>query len=200
VGVLVGPGTYNVSLGRRIDGKLEELGQRQSFEVVSIREATLNRSTQTERVAFSRRVDELNRSVAGSISVINETVSAIEAIKKTLLRSTAGTDLYEEANSIEQRMRRLRDRLTGNRERVWMGDPGPMSIDHRLGVAGEGARETAYGPTETQARNMEIATEEFAEVGRALDQLIDQEFRALKEKLDAAGVPWTPGRGVPAAN
>jgi photosystem II stability/assembly factor-like uncharacterized protein len=200
VGVLVGPGTYNVSLGRRIDGKLEELGQRQSFEVVSIRKATLNRSTQMERVAFSRRVDELNRSVAGAISVIDETVKAIEAIKNTLLRSTADADLYEEANSIEQRMRRLRDRLTGNRERVWMGDPGPMSIDHRLGVAGEGARTTAYGPTETQAGNMEIAEEEFAEVGRALDQLIDQEYRALKQKLDAAGVPWTPGRGVPAAN
>ena len=81
-----------------------------------------------------------------------------------------------------------------------MGDPGPMPIDQRIEVAGYGARASAYGPTATQARNMEIAEREFKEVGRALDQVIDQEFAALKVKLDAAGVPWTPGRGVPGAD
>jgi hypothetical protein len=49
-------------------------------------------------------------------------------------------------------------------------------------------------------RSLEIAIEEFAEVGQQLDRLIDSEFRDLRQKLDAAGVPWTPGRGVPVAN
>ncbi|MEE9291445.1 MAG: glycosyl hydrolase, partial [Acidobacteriota bacterium] len=196
-GVLVDPGTYSVSLGRRIDGVLEDLGQSQTFEVISIREPTLHRSTQAERVAFSRRVGELSGAVAGSVSAIDETVEAIKAIKKTLLRSTAGADLYEEANGIGQRALQLRDRLTINEDRGRMGDPGPMPIDHRVDVAGRGARASAYGPTTTQAQNMEIAEREFKEVGRALDRLFDREFTALKEKLDAAGVPWTPGRGVP---
>jgi hypothetical protein len=59
---------------------------------------------------------------------------------------------------------------------------------------------TAYGPTATHKRSLEIAVEEFAEVGGELDTLIDSEFRTLRDKLDAAGVPWTPGRGVPVAN
>ncbi|MFQ6006445.1 MAG: glycosyl hydrolase, partial [Woeseia sp.] len=196
-GVLVEPGTYSVRLARRIDGKLEDLDQSQTFNLNSIRQPTLTRATQAERVAFSRRVDELRRAVSGSVSAIDELVIAIDAIKEAITRSTAEAILYDESNSIAQRAKRLRDRLTTSEARAYMGDPGPVAIDQRLSVAGFGALSTAYGPTATQARSLEIADEEFGEVGRALDRLIDTEFRALKQKLDAAGVPWTPGRGVP---
>ena len=125
---------------------------------------------------------------------------AIDAIKEVTVRSTANARLYEEAHSISQRAQRLKDRLSGNLPRDMMGDPGPVPISERLHAAGYGARTSAYGPTATQRRSLEIADEEFAEVGRALDRLIDMEFRVLRNKLDAAGVPWTPGRGVPVAN
>ena len=37
----------------------------------------------------------------------------------------------------------------------------------------------------------------IAEVRRKLDRLIGVELPALEKKLNAAGVPWTPGRGIP---
>jgi hypothetical protein len=43
---------------------------------------------------------------------------------------------------------------------------------------------------------VEIAERLFTEVRRELDRL-EADFTALQERLDAAGVPWTPGRGVP---
>lgn len=196
-GVLVEPGTYTVQLARRIDGRLEDTNQSQTFDVTSIRNPTLTRATQAQRVAFSRRVDELRRAVSGSVSAIDELIVAIDAVKEVVTRSTADASLYDEANSISQRAKVLRDRLTTNEARAYMGDPGPVAVDQRLDVAGFGALSTAYGPTVTQSRSLEIADEQFAEIGRALNRLIDSEFGALKEKLDAAGVPWTPGRGVP---
>jgi photosystem II stability/assembly factor-like uncharacterized protein len=199
-GVLVEPGEYTVHLGRRIDGSLEDLGQVQGFDVKSIRQPTLPGTSQGDRVAFSRRLDELKRGVSGSVSAIDELIVAIDAIKEVLLRSTAGADIYEEANSIVQRAQRLRDRLTTNEARDFMGDVGPVPISRRLGAAGLGSRYSAYGPTATQRRSVEIAEQEFAEVGRTLDRLIDTEFRQLKDELDKAGVPWTPSRGVPVAN
>jgi hypothetical protein len=200
-GVLVEPGRYTVHLARRIDGSLENLDQMQTFAVKSIRQPTLPGSAQNDRVAFSRRVDELSRAVKGSVAAIDEVVIAVDAIKEATLQSTANASLYEEANSISQRARRLKNRLAADKAREFMGDTtGPVPISSRLTAAGFGARSTAYGPTATQLRSLEIAHEEFAEVGRALDRLIDTEFRVLKNKLDAAGVPWTPGRGVPVAN
>ena len=197
VGVLVEPGTYTVHLNRRVDGKLQELNQAQSFKVNSIRQPTLQKETQNQRVAFSRRVDELKRVVSGSVAAIDELVASIDAIKESIIQSTADATLYESAVSISQRAQRLRDRLTINQARERMSDLGPVPIDHRLGVAGYGMRISAYGPTENHARSLEIANEEFLEVRPALDRLIDEEFQALKEKLDSAGVPWTPGRDVP---
>ncbi len=199
-GVLVEPGTYTVNLARRVDGRLEELSQAQTFEVKSIRQPTLQGSAQDDRVAFSRQVDELRRAVSGSMSAIDELVIATDAIKEVTVRSTASTGLYEEANSISQRAQKLKVRLAGNEAREFMGDTGPVPITQRLDTAAYGARTSAYGPTATQRRSLEIADEEFAEVSHELDRLIDTEFRALKEKLDNAGVPWTPGRGVPVAN
>jgi hypothetical protein len=32
---------------------------------------------------------------------------------------------------------------------------------------------------------------------QALRQLIEVDLRDLERRLEAAGVPWTPGRGVP---
>ncbi len=199
-GVLAAPGTYTVSFGKRVDGKLVDLDQIRTFEVKSIREPTLTRSSQDDRVVFARRVDELKRAAAGSVSAIDELVQATVAMKSALVRSTADASLYDEANSIGQQAGRLKDRLTTNEERQKLGDYGPVTIKHRVDVAGFGARRQVYGPTVTQERSLAIAEEEFKEISTTLDRLIDQDFAALKDKLDAAGVPWTPGRGVPIAN
>jgi hypothetical protein len=91
----------------------------------------------------------------------------------------------------------LRERLAGNRQRERMGDPGPVSIARRLEVAGMGTRSSTYGPTPTHRRSLEIAREEFETLRRDLDQVIRVDLPALETKLDAAGVPWTPGRATP---
>jgi hypothetical protein len=36
----------------------------------------------------------------------------------------------------------------------------------------------------------------YDEVAAELTRLVDEEYAALKQALDAAKVPWTPGRGV----
>jgi hypothetical protein len=67
-------------------------------------------------------------------------------------------------------------------------------------VAQYGNNYSTYGPTPTHRRSLEIAQEEFAAAQKELDRIFDDDLPALEKKLDAAGVPWTPGRGVPAAS
>ena len=61
-----------------------------------------------------------------------------------------------------------------------------------------GTFRSTYGPTPTHERMMEIAEAEFEAVKTALRRMGDTELPALRRSLDEAGVPWTPGRGVPA--
>jgi hypothetical protein len=199
-GVLASPGTYTVSIGRRIDGSIEDLGQTQRFELTSIRQPVLPGTGQEERVAYANSVDELKRAVKGSVATIDELLVATGAIKESLMSSTADPALYAQTQRIEQRAKQLRDRLTQNVNRNEMGDPGPVPVSRRLEVAGHGARTTAHGPTATHRRSLEIAEAEFSEIHQQMKDLLGGQFKALQKELDQAGVPWTPGRGVPALN
>jgi hypothetical protein len=195
--VLVAPGTFSVSLGRRVDGKLEDLGQSQSFEVYSIREPTLPGSDQARRVEFALAVDELKRRTSGAIKAVEEFGRSTDAIRETLASSNAPLGLYARTDKLADRATRLLDRLRQNPERDTLGDSGPVPVASRLGFAGSGARSQAYGPTPAQARAFEIADAEFAEISAELGKLMGRDYRQLMRALDAAGVPWTPGRGIP---
>ena len=70
-GVLVAPGQFTVSMFKRIDGDQTDLGQSQSFDVVSIREPTLPGSSQEQRVVFDNQVHELARATEGTIKTID---------------------------------------------------------------------------------------------------------------------------------
>jgi len=195
-GVLVVPGSYSVSMHKRVDGVLSDLGQRQSFEVVSIREPTLPGSTQEQRVVFESQIDELIRASSGTVSAIDEVIAELVAVKDVLGRSTTDASLYEIANSIQQRMTMQRDRLRGNETRDIFKDWDEVSLSDRLWHARFDASSGAYGPTPEQRESLQIARALYEDVTRQLSGLVDGEYATLKEALDTARVPWTPGRGI----
>ena len=195
-GVLVAPGTYRVTMRQRIDGEMSALNQSQTFEVVSIREPTLPGSSQQQRIAFQRQVDEMRRAVNGTMSSIDEVLTQIGAIEDTLQHSTADMALYAQVNSIQKGLISERDQLAGNRTRGEYAVNRPMPVTARLSHAAYNPNANAYGPTETQRESLSIARNEYVEISGHLTELIDREYQALLNALDAAGVPWTPGRGV----
>jgi hypothetical protein len=107
------------------------------------------------------------------------------------------SSLDGQVRAMERNFLDLRARLSGDPTRSRMGDPGPMSVSRRVRVAVSGTAQSTYGPTATHLQGIRIAREEFEEIRNELDRLIDAELPALERALDAAGVPWTPGRGVP---
>lgn len=195
-GVLAAPGTYQVSMHQRIDGELADLNQTQTFDVVSIREPTLPGSSQQQRIAFQRQVDEMNRAVRGTLNSIDEVLTQLGAVEETLQSSTADMALYAQANSIEKRLIGQRDRLSGNRTSGEFSVNRPVPVTSRLSHAAYNPNTNAYGPTDTQRESLSIAQDEYGDISGKLTQLIDREYQALLDALDAAGVPWTPGRGV----
>jgi photosystem II stability/assembly factor-like uncharacterized protein len=195
-GVLAAPGTYNVAMYERIDGELRDLGQRQSFDVVSIRKPTLEGASQQERVAYSQRVDEMRRAVSGTQRSLDEVLEQLGAIRESLQNSTADLSLYATANDLERRIVAQQDRISGNRTMGEYAANRPMPITGRLQHAAYDPNGTAHGPTATQRESLRIAQTEYADVANQLTTLIDGEYQALLEAVEAAGVPWTPGRGV----
>ena len=194
-GVLVAPGTFTVTMHKRVDSVLSDLDQRQTFDVVSIREPTLPGSTQQQRVVFDSQVDELARATQGTIKSIDAIVAELTAAKEVLLSSTADPSLYEIANSIQQRIQVERDRLTENEIRDNYYELKAMTVRARLWHA-RFAPTNAYGPTPSQRESLRIASSLYQNVSEQLSNLVDVDYAGLKDALNAAGVPWSPGRGI----
>ncbi len=155
-GALVVPGTFSVTLQKRVDGALTDLGQRQAFEVVSIREPTFPGNTQAERLAFENQVDELARASDGTVKAIDEIAAEIDAIKEVLLRSTADASLYQRANSLKQRLTVQRERLAANETRDMFKDLDAVPLNARIFHARFVRASNAHGPTPAQRESMQI--------------------------------------------
>jgi hypothetical protein len=195
-GVLVVPGTFTVSMQKRVDGVLTDLGQSQSFEVVSIREPTLPGSTQEQRVVFETQVNELMRATDGTLKAMDAINGQLDAIKATLSRSTADASLHEIADSLQERLLDQRERLSQNSTRDIFKDWTDMSVQERLFHARFSPDAGAYGPTPSQRDSYDIGRRLYSDVVNELGTLVDTEYAGLKSALDQAKVPWTPGRGV----
>jgi hypothetical protein len=194
-GVMAAPGTYTVSLAKRIDGALVDLEQEQSFEVVPWRDPAIPGAPADETVAFLKRLGDLDREVQSAGRTIDETATRLRAIRETLPRSTVeDTALDDRVRALEDRLAGLKLVLSGDPRRALMSQGGPVPIRRRLDVAKIGNRYSLYGPTPTHVRSFEIASERFAALERDLATLVETDLADLERDVEAAGLPWTPGR------
>jgi hypothetical protein len=163
-----------------------------------MREGTLPGASPEAAAAFLEELTHVQRATSGARAAIDDTLKRLGGIKEVLDRSDVeDLGLRDQARALEQRLRSMREELTGNRQRGRMGDPGPISISRRVEVASMGTRSSTYGPTPTHCMSLDLAKAAFADLRCELDRLVGEELPALELELDAAGVPWTPGRTAP---
>ena len=60
-----------------------------------------------------------------------------------------------------------------------------------------GAMGSYEGPTGTHRGQYDIIESEFEEALTTLNEILETDVPALRQKLDDAGAPWTPGRKIP---
>ena len=91
----------------------------------------------------------------------------------------------------------IQTELTGDRTISRRSEPTVPSIVRRVNRSVEAHWSSTSAATKTHQRNYEIAATAFETVLADLRQLVEVDLRRLEEELEAAGAPWTPGRGLP---
>jgi len=196
-GPLAVPGDYTVSMAIRRNDSLEDTGQQTGIHVKLMRQNALATASPEDIVAFAKRLDSLSRQAQGADSAMKALLVELGAIKKTLLRSSASNVLRDKARALELEAMQLQLKLSGDENRNMAGDIGPVSVQSRTSVAALGTLFSTYGPTPTHLHSLEIGEHEFANIKTALERIFNTDLPALRKAMDDAGVPWTPGRGVP---
>ncbi len=193
-GYLVMPGTYQVSLGKVVDGAYTELTPAQAFEVKSLNHSTLPAQDKEALRSFQEKVSELRRSIRGAIAIRSELAEKVDHIKAAIRQTpTVPVEMMTQARQMEQQLTDMRRTLNGDYSLSRREFETPPSISGRVETIVYGLWTSTSAPTTTMARNYEIAAEEFEPVYDELKALV-KEIRAVEEKLEAYGAPYTPGR------
>jgi hypothetical protein len=193
-GALVIPGTFTVSIVKRIDGVLTKLGEPQTFAVESLELATLAAEDKNELLAFQKKAGELQRAIMGAGAAVGEAMREIQFIKKALLDTPkAESQLGDLARTLEQHLQKFQIELYGDRTVRRRSEPTSPSIMTRVSAQ----LSTTCPITDTNKRNYEIAANDFEKLLEQMRQVIEVDLKKLKDSVEAAGAPWTPGRGLP---
>ncbi|MHB8581336.1 MAG: VPS10 domain-containing protein [Ignavibacteriaceae bacterium] len=194
-GMLVPPGTYNVTLSKCIDGVVTELNGQQSFTAKVLGNSSLPAVDINVLADFQKKVFELNRAVMGSVNVANNLSDNIKLIKTALLNTpNAASGMRKQADSIEVQALEIIRQLTGDKSLINRNINVPPSIVDRVqGIIGDEWQSTSL-PTQTDINSYKAAGELFAPLLSKLKALVDIDLRNLESKMETVGAPWTPGR------
>jgi photosystem II stability/assembly factor-like uncharacterized protein len=194
-GPIVVPGTYRVSLARLVNGTLTPVGEPQSFKAEPMITPSIPGGNPAEALAFRQQVARLQRAVMGSAQVLTDTETQLRLLKQAV-DWTPSTDaaLRTDITAAEGRVRALRTAMSGDRTVSSRSEPAMQGITNRVQNAVAGLWSPTIGPTGTQKRSYAIAAEDFGTWLPQLRQLVDTDLKALFQRAEAAGVPWTPGR------
>jgi hypothetical protein len=191
-GPLVAPGTYRVSLAKRVDGVVTPLAGPQEFQVVA---DGANAADLKALAEFQQQVLRLERAVHGTVEAANDVGRRLEQIRRALDQTPAAEEKWKAAvRELEKRNRDILRALRGDNVLRARNENVPEAVTQRLADVVRGLAFTLGRPTQTQRESYRIAGEELTAALGALRQLIDVDLKDLEKALDLAGAPWTPGR------
>jgi len=195
------PGSYTVTLSKRVDGEAAVLAGPLPFEVVRVFPGSLEGTAPDEAAEYMAQVAELRRVVTAADEALKNAFGRVERLSDALGRSSIdpGT-LDTELEVLKQRLYDVDVRLVGNRSAASFNLPQTPSVSRRLRVAGFNDGQSDYGPTQHHRRQLEIAETEFAAILPELKVLLEVDLPSLEAEMEAAGVPWSPGRPLPTVN
>jgi hypothetical protein len=197
-GPLVVPGNYTVEIHKRVGDVTTELVPATPFQVEILGTPTLPPTDREALLAFQMQVGELQRVVQGAGRVASEAEEQISFIKRAIeVSPQVDTDLLNEARRLELRLMDLQEALNGDRTLPRRSEAAMPGIQGRIRTVIFGSMSSTHAPTATQRQGYDIAAALFTDIYDDLKQLVEVDLPAFQGQLEAAGVPWTPGRGLP---
>ena len=193
-GPLTMPGSYKVSIAKRVDGKLIPIGGSQTFQATPLGTPTIAVADRKTAMDFAAKTSRLQRAVKGTVESVKQLKQNLDLMKKALDDTPeADPKWQDEARAMIVRVQDIEEKLTGDATLRKRNEPTPPSLSERVQNIVSGHWTTTAAPTGTMRQGYDVVSAEFEQLLQQL-KAIDADFKALQNKADMAGAPWTPGR------
>lgn len=189
------PGTYSVTLVKRVDGVTTVLQGPQNFKVVPVYEGHLPRKSFDEMNQFREAVFAFQQDVGAANLIMGKQLDKIAAMKRAANKTTAPNDaLLKDINDVRVALLAIQKELQGDRLKGEIGErsnPTPNDAN-RLAWA---TFNNTYGPTGNHKAALSRANGQLKQVKTKL-QIVMNGMPAIERRLQQAGAPWIEGQGL----
>jgi photosystem II stability/assembly factor-like uncharacterized protein len=196
-GAMVPPGTYSVSLAKEIEGTVSNLAGPVEFEVVPLRNGTLEGISPKAYVAFSKEASETRTILSATSNILNKNMEKVDAMIVALGRAKIEPGaMNKQLYDLKQQLYNLDEKLSGNQTKSEIGERNAPTIGSRLRVARRGLS-TTYGPTQLHRESLDIAKKELATIAGQVEKISLDVIPSLEKSLNEAGAPYIHGQAIP---
>lgn len=187
-GFMAVPGTYTATLSKVENGEVTDLSEPMEFDVVPLREGTLDGADYDEMVAFQNDVIELQQALTAFENDVEKHIDMVKAMQ-TAYASRSGKHRPRKAIARYPHGFVGVDGKTGWKRSQKRNRRTQSAITIRSNVVGIRAMFTSlYGPTEMHKQMIEIGNNEFDAMKGGLNSIANR-FAQFERQLTAIGAP-----------
>lgn len=188
-GFLVTPGTYSATLVKIEEGATETLSDPVEFEVIPLRDGTLQGATYDEIAAFRVKVEAFQQELGKTSRLLEKQLDRIEAFQTALSRAESeDPDLFQRIHNTRMELLEINEEINGSEAKNQIGEKNPPSPGSRM-FTGFRALNTTYGPTKLHKRTVETGIRELESLQGNLNKIVNTVMPAIERSLGAIGAP-----------
>ncbi len=185
----VEPGTYSISLFKRVENKMTKLAEPENFDIVRIRENTLSNPLADKHKSYYKSIAELTKKLGTYVHLFEKSSKKLVTYQKNLSylkenRVSITEDVYDLVNT----MNSIKKEISGSKARAEIGEKDKLTIYDRLSSAKGGWYLNTYGPTELHMKSFDMATEMFNRLQPKMDDFLVK-IKALGKVMEENGAP-----------
>ncbi len=187
------PGTYTVSLAKRVDGVETAVGTPQRFEVYPLDQ---HAPRPPQVLAFQQKTAKLQRAVLGANAALGEAMNRIDLLEQALERTPGSNgDLHDQLRTLQHEVRAIQWSLSGDPTVRRRREATPPSIMQRLGrITGGAWSGSLTEVTGMQREQYDIIAAEFDDILERTRVAVELNLKRIEDAAEEAGAPWTSGR------
>jgi hypothetical protein len=185
----VAPGTYQVQLFKSHKGTLTQLSEKQSFEVVRLRQNVLENPTAASHASYREKLNALYVRAEKLRKKFSTTSKKIDALAKGLsFAQQQQQALHQTVYALQHEEKDIDKQLNGSPAKKEVGEKDTPTLSSRMSVATRGFYSNTYGPTQMHMESYDMAATLLIQLKNKVDALA-QKTEASITKATAAGAP-----------
>jgi hypothetical protein len=188
------PGSYTVTMSKRVEGQLLDISPAQTFTLKPMFEGGLVTDDRQALLDFEMKSNDLYRAVMGANKARDEMQARIDHLLKAAVDTpSSNEDQAQALRALNTRMQDLKVRFSGDSTISSRAEPIPMPLTRRINTIVGGHWGSQSAVTGNYRDSYQVAEQQFRQ---ALGELraIAVDLAEVEAALQAEGAPWTPGR------